>query len=167
MKVIAQKTTQATMLMAELIIGMVIMIAACIGLPIGAFYNNPELLSNGYLWGAVIVGMLIFGLIGFFGFIRPYVLFRKLPEVQAETDGTYLYIHSKKEAKIPLADMEGTYLDAETPSYMSRELITHLLSDRYGTVIINVPKYGKYKLYFIANARNVPACLLSLIESKL
>lgn len=43
--------------------------------------------------------------------IRNYLLYRRLPVVQAETDGTYLYIHSKKEAKLPLVDI--TLADGE------------------------------------------------------
>lgn len=167
MKTIAQKTTQTGALMLDLVIGMVIMLAACIAIPIGVFSIDQELLTNGFVWCVVIVSVLIFGAVGYFGYVCPYLLFHKLPDVQAETDGTYLYIHSKKEARIPLADMEGTYLDAELPYIMSWEFVTHLLSDRYGKVIIDVPEYGKYKLYFISNARNVPAELLALIESRL
>lgn len=167
MEVIAQKAKSVTVLMIELITGAVIMLAAFIILPIHIFSIDKELLSNGFVWGVVIVCMLFFGSVGFFGFIRPYFLFRKLPDVQAETDGTYLYIHSTKEAKIPLAEMEGTYLNAELPYIMSRGFLVHLLSDKYGKVIINVPGYGKYKLHFIAGAYDVPARLAALIESKL
>lgn len=167
MKVLAQKIQSKTLLTLELLVGAVIMAAAFVAMPIGTFYNNKELLTNGYVWAAVIVGMLFFGSVGFFLFIYPYLLFRKMPEVQAETDGTYLYIHSKKEAKIPLAEMEGTYLDAEIPYIMNSGFIVHLFSDRYGKVIIKVPGYGKYKLYFIANAKEVPAQIAALIESKL
>lgn len=166
MNVLARKTKQTMVLTVYLIFGILIMGAAFLVLPIGVFARSPELLTNLYLWGAVVLGMLFFGSIGFFGFVRPYILFRKLPEIQAETDGTYLYIHSKKEAKIPLADMDGTYLDATTPYVMSQEFIVHLLSDRYGDVIIQVPGYGKYKLYFISRAQDVPAVIAALVANQ-
>lgn len=167
MEIIARKTRQTLVLKLHLIIGAVIMTAAFIALPIGVFSIDKEFFTNIYIWITVILAMLFFGCVGFFGFIYPFFLFRKLPDIQAETDGTYLYIHSKKEAKIPLAEMEGTYLDAEIPNLMNREFFVHLLSDLYGKVIIKVPGYGKFKLYYISDARSVPARLASLIESKL
>lgn len=167
MKAIARKTKRKTILRVELILGMVIMAAACVALPIGVFSIDLTFFTNIYIWGVLLLGMLFFSLVGFFCFVRPYFLFQQLPEVQAETDGTYLYIYSKKQAKIPLADMGGAYLDAHTPYMMSREFIVHLLSEQYGTVIIKVPKYGTYKLYFISGAAEIPHVIAALVKTKL
>ena len=48
-------------------------------------------------------GILFFRSDGHLRFVRPYCLYLKLPEIQAEYDDEFLYIHAKKEAKIPLA----------------------------------------------------------------
>lgn len=166
MTVIARKTEKKAMLMLELAAGIIIMAAAVFVLPISVFSDDPTLLKNGYVWGAVIVGMLFFGLVGLFGFVRPFFLFRKLPQVQAETDGSYLYIYGKKEAKIHLAEMDGTYVNCETPYIMSSEFIAHLFSEQYGTVIIKVPNYGKYKLYYVARAKEVPGMIAALVAGR-
>lgn len=167
MTVLARKIKSSPALTLYLIVGAVIMGAAFLVLPIGVFTRTPELLTNPYMWGAVLIGMLFFGSFGYFLFLRPYFQFRKTPQIQAETDGTYLYIYGKKEAKIPLAQMEGTYLDASCPYMRSHEFLVHLFSEQYGTVIIEVPKQGKYKLPFVADARRVPDLILSWIQGAL
>lgn len=167
MKTLARTVQNSAILRFDLIAGILIMAAAFLVLPIGIFSIDLELMKDPAIWGIVLTGMLFFGLIGFFGFVRPYFRFRNLPEVQAETDGTYLYLYGLKEAKIPLVEMEGAYLHADVPYRMGREFLVHLLSERYGTVYIEVPKYGKFKLYFIAGAQEVPHRIIALAENKL
>lgn len=153
MEALAVKTKKGTIIVIEMILGIIVMGAIFVGFPIYVFSIDAELIKNLFIWLLVLGVMLFFGSIGVLSFLRPYLRFRNLPEVQAETDGTYLYIHSKKEAKIPLSDMKDAEVDAETPLILSKEFMVHLISEEYGTVIIKVPNYGKYKLYFIANAK--------------
>lgn len=166
MKVLARKIEKSILFQLNLIVGVLIMAAAFIAMPIGVFSIDVSLLTNLFVWAVVLAAMLMFGSVGYFCFLRPYLLFRRLPEVQAETDGTYLYIHSTKEAKIPLAEMDGTYLDFHMPYMMSREFVIHILSERCGNVTIKVPKYGKYKLYNIAGANEVPGVIAAVIEGR-
>lgn len=164
MEIIARKTKKKLFVTLELVSGIVIMAAVFIWLPIALFSIDKSLLTNIYVWGFCILAMLFFGSVGYFCFLRPYVLFRKLPDVQAETDGTYLYIHGPKEAKIPLAKIKAENLDSSIPYIMSSEFIVHLLSEQYGTVYIKVPRYGKFKLRFVSRAQEVHLRLVDLIE---
>ena len=78
----------------------------------------------------------------------------------AETDGEYLYIHTKKEAKIPLSEIEMATVYVDLPySLVNKEvllynLIVHLGSENYGTVILELPGHGNYKMRFAANAED-------------
>lgn len=164
MKVIAKKTERKALILINLVIGVLILGAAFIVLPLGIFLKDPELLKNVYLVVTVLIAMLFFGLVGYFGFIRQLVLFKKAPAIQAETDGTYLYIYGKKEAKIPLKDLAGGDAVEVIPYIMSYEFIIHLISEEYGKVVLKVPNYGKFKLYFISKARDVAVEFLELIQ---
>lgn len=167
MKVIARKTKYMTVLTLELILGAVMMAVSVIGVPIGMAYTDINLLLNPYGLGLTLAIMIGFTLVGYFSFVRPYQIYCKMPEVQAETDGTYLYLHGKKEAKIPLCDMEGAYIDSHLPNIMSSDFLVHLLSEQYGHIIIEVPNYGKYKLYFISRAQDAASVIIALADSRL
>ena len=106
MTVLVKKMSKFAILKFEMIIGALIMVAAMVMLPVGIMAEDVSLILNPYVFGVVAIGMVMFGLFAYFLFMRPYFLYRKLPEVLAETDGEYLYIHGKKEAKIPLSDIE-------------------------------------------------------------
>lgn len=162
MTVIAQKAEKTLILKGEFILGILIFIAAVIVLPVVVFSIEEGLIREPLLWGVVIVTALFFAGGSFLMLIRPYLHYRRLPVVQAETDGTYLYIHSKKEAKLPLEDMEGTSVFA-TPE----NLVIQLLADGYGRVDITLADGEKHKLYFISHANQVPNKIASLIESRL
>ena len=116
--------------------------ALLIGLPIGIFCLAPELLKEPLAWGIVLIGMLFFALVGYGLFVHPYRLYLKLPEVQAEYDDEFLYIHSKKEAKIPLAEITYVHITAELPFLMQegflREIIIHLCSEEYGRIDLDI-----------------------------
>ena len=87
--------------------------------------------------------------------MRPCFIYRKLPEVLMETDGEYVYIHGKKQAKIPLSAFEGAVVTFQLPFIYSNEfvavLLVHLFSEKYGDLILDVPEYGSYKLRFVSN----------------
>ena len=166
MKVLATKTKHFSVFVIELVLGM-LMIAVVVGLPIGIYFLDAALFTNLPFMAIILAIMLGFALVGYFFFMRPYQLYRKMPEIQAETDGEYLYIHSKKEAKIPLASMEGAYINSEIPNFMSNEFIIHLLSEQYGNVVIEVSGYGKYRLYYVSNAQDVASKIISLAENKI
>lgn len=170
MKILVKKMSSFKILKVQMIVGAIIMLLAMIALPIAILIVDASLLLNPYMIGTVIVAMLIFA--GFaFAFIHPYFLYRKLPEVLVETDGEYLYIHGKKEAKIPLADLEGTSTFVHLPFLFSKELLavllTHLLSENYGDIDLEIPGYGNYKLRFVSNVRETSDDLIAYISEAL
>ena len=118
--------------------------------------------------GMVIIAVLFFGLIGYFTFIRPYFVYRKLPKVLAETDGKYVYFHGKKETKISLVDLSYCYIDVDVPRIFHpgfiREFLIHKFSSDYGSITLDVPKHGTVKLQFVANAEEVAKELLDYIN---
>lgn len=167
MKLIAKKTKHFSMFVFNLIIGMVMTTAVIVVLPVSLLMYDISLFAN-LQFTLIILGiMVIFGLVGYFGFIKPYFRYRKMPEIQAETDGEYLYLHGDKEAKIPLADMEDTYVEPDIPYMVTNEFFIHLLSERYGNITIDVPKYGKYKLYYVAYAEDVADTIVEIILDKI
>ena len=94
-------------------------------------------------------------------------MYRKLPEVLMETDGEYVYIHGKKQAKIPLSDFEGAVVTYHLPFIYSTELIavllTHLFSEKYGDLSLNVPGYGSYRLRFVSRVKATADELLAFL----
>ena len=157
MTVLARKITKLGLLKFQIVIGSLVMAAAIIGLPLGIMFADSSLMTNPYILGTIFIGMLFFALVGFICFIRPYILYRKFPEVQAETDGEFLYIHTKKEAKIPLASISKVYVRADLPYLLQKEFISeflvHMFSGEYGNVVLEISGYGKYKMRFIAQAK--------------
>ena len=171
MKVLARKIKMSTALKLHWMIGAGLMAVIMIALPVGIFSLDSSFITNPYIVGVVVIAMTLFGLVGYFGYINQYLLFRKLPEIQAETDGEYLYIHSKKEAKILIEDLDGVNLDHEVPNLFQkefiREILVHLFSDEYGKVILDTPKNGTYKLYFISQAVDTVYEMADYITKKL
>jgi hypothetical protein len=155
-------------LRAQLIVGALVMLAAMIMLPVGIMQVDPSMLLNPYVLGVVIIGMLMFGLFAYFLFIRPYFIYRKSPDVLAETDGEYLYVYGKKQAKIPLSELEGASVFVSLPFLYSKELIAvlmiHLFSEQYGDLTLDVPGYGSYKLRFVSNVRETADELLTFLN---
>ena len=136
MKILVKKMSSFGILKAQMIFGAVVMIAAMACLPVAILTSGgPSLLLNPYVLGVVIITMAIFALFAYFLFMRPCFMYRKLPEVLMETDGKYVYIHGKKQAKIPLSDFEGAVVTYHLPFIYSKELIavllTHLFSENY------------------------------------
>ena len=103
MRTLVKKTAKGGFLKLEAILGAFFMGLAMLALPISIISFDASLMTNPLVFGVVAVGMLFFGLIGYFGFIHKYFLYRKTPEVQAECDEEFLYIHTKREVKIPLS----------------------------------------------------------------
>jgi hypothetical protein len=168
MKVLIRKMNKFGILKFQMIIGAIVMLAAMIGLPVSIMSGDPSLILNPYVLGVVLIGMLMFGLFAYFLFMRPYFIYRKEPEVLTETDGEYLYIHGKKEAKIPLADLDGTSYFIHFPFLYSNELVatlvTHLLSEKYGDLDLDIPGYGSYKLRFVSDVYATANALMAFIN---
>ena len=171
MKPLAKKMRSFGILKVQLVIGAVMMVAAMVGLPVSIIMGDPSLLLDPYVLGVVLVGMLMFGSFAYFLFIRPYFLYQKLPEVLAETDGEYLYIHGKKEVKIPVADLDGTVVDVDLPFIYSSEFlavfIVHLVSENYGDIELDVPGYDSYKLHFVSNVQESANNIIAFITAAL
>lgn len=155
---LAVKMSNLGLLKFELAIGALIMAAAVIGLPASILFTDASLLLNPYLAAVLAAAILILCSLGYFAFVRPYFLYRKLPAVQAESDGEFLYIHSKKEAKIPLAELSEAFVYTDYPfmfrENMLHEFIIHIFSEEYGNIVLEIPGYGKYKLYFVSHVRD-------------
>lgn len=166
MKVLAQKTEKKILFIFDFIIGILIMIVGVVLLPVIIYTTDPELFKEWIIILLLLIEMPFFILVGYFANIRQIFLYKKAPKIQAETDGQYLYLHGKQEIKIPLSDMKDAELDAVIPYRMSREFIIHLLSEKYGKVVIKVPNYGKFKLYFISGAEEVVQEIYRLIAEK-
>ena len=132
--------------------------------PVSIFCIAPDLLKEPLAWGIAFGMMLFFGLEGYGLFVHPYRLHLKIPDVQLEYDDEFLYIHSKKEAKIPLADLTCVHIAAELPFLLHasflREMLIPLCSDEYGRIDLDIEGVGSYKLYFVPHAENMEGELL-------
>ena len=157
MKVLVKKMRAFGILKAQIIFGAMVMVAVVIALPVGIASTDASLLLNPYVLGVVVVGMLMFAAFAYFLFIRPYFMYHKLPEVLVETDGEYIYIYGKKQAKIPLFDLKGAVVTYHLPFIYSKELVavllTHLFSENYGDLSLDVPGYGSYRLPFVSDVK--------------
>lgn len=168
MKILVTKMDKLGLLKFVLIYYALIYIALALVLPITILILDPSLFLKPTILGIVIVVVLFFGLIGYFTFIRPYIVYKKLPTVLAETDGEFVYFHGKKEAKISLVDLSYCYMDINIPHIFHpgfvREYIIHKFSSNYGSITLDVPNYGTVKLQFVANAEDVAKELLDYIN---
>lgn len=167
MKILVKKMSSFGILRVQLVIGAIVMAAAMLGLPIAVLLGDASLLLNPYVLGVVVIGMLMFGSFAYFLFIRPYRIYRKSPEVLAETDGEYVYVYGNKQAKIPLSAFEGAMVTYHLPFIYSKELIAvlmiHLFSEEYGDLILDVPGYGSYKLCFVSNVKETADALMTFL----
>ena len=168
MKVLVRKMNSLGLLKFELISGAFIMAVTIIGLPIGIGSIDITLLMNPYILGVVLVAMLLFGLVGFFFFIRPYILYHRLPEVLVEADEEFLYINAQKKAKIPLSEIEEATVYVDLPYLYQKEFlsefIVHIFSEKYGTVTLDLYSHGSFKLRFVSEAQDTGDRLISFIQ---
>ena len=168
MKTLVTKMEKLGLLRAVLIYYAVIYIALALVLPVTILILDPSLFLNPTILCMVIIAVSFFGLIGYFTFICPYIVYKKLPKVLAESDGEFVYFQGKKEAKISLNDLSYCYIDTRVPYVFKhgfiREFIIHKFSSNYGSIILDVPSYGTIKLKFVANAQDVAKDLLNYIN---
>ena len=164
MNVLVRKMSSLKLLKVELIGGTIFSTLAMIGIPVSIFCLAPDLLKEPLAWGIVLGIILFFGLVGYGLFVRPYSLYLKLPEIQAEYDDEFLYIHGKKEAKIPLSEITYVHITAELPFLLHgsfwREILIHFCSDEYGKIDLDIDGFGSYKLYFVPHAVDMESELL-------
>ncbi len=171
MKILVEKMDKLGLLKFVLIFYAIIMMALALALPVTMIVLDPALMANPTVLGFSIIELLFFGLLGYFTFIRPYKTYCNLPKVLAETDGEFLYIHGKKEAKIPLAELVDAEVDVHVPYLFQpgffREIIIHIFSSNYGDVFLEVPGYGRYKMPFVANAEDVAEALADFVSGNI
>ena len=167
MNVLVKKMSKFGILKVQMIVGAIFMAVAMIALPVGILAQDPSLILNPFILGVVVIGMLMFGSFAYFLFMRPYFIYRKSPEVLAETDGEFVYIYGKKQAKIPLSAFDGAVVTFQLPFIYSNEFIAvflvHFLSEKYGDLIIDVPEYGSYKLRFVSNVKETAEELMDFL----
>lgn len=168
MKVLVSKMDKLGLLKFVLVYYAVIYIALALVLPVTITILDPSLFLKPAILAMAIGAVLFFGLIGYFTFIRPYFIYRNLPDVLAETDGEFVYFHGKREAKISLNDLSYCYMDLNVPYVFQhgflREFIIHKFSYNYGSIILNVPNHGTIKMPFVANAEYVGRELINYIN---
>jgi hypothetical protein len=153
MKVLVRKMSTLGLLKVHLVLGALIMAVAFIGLPISILYIDATLFTEPTALAIIAGGMLFFGSVGYFIFVRPYFLYQKTPAVQVEADDEFLYIHSKKEVKIPLSQIEEITVYPDLPfiyhrSFL-REMIIHQFSEQYGSIDLEIANFGSYKFRFV------------------
>ena len=169
MRVLVKKMSAFGILKAQMVFGAIVMLVAMIALPVSVASGDASLLLNPYVLGVVLVGMLMFGSFAYFLFIRPYFVYRKSPEVLAETDGAYLYIYGKKQAKIPLSAFAGAVVTYHLPFIYSKELVatllTYLFSENYGDLSLDIPEYGSYRLCFVSDVEKSAAELIAFLNA--
>lgn len=157
------------LLKIQLVLRAVLMAAAAFVLPIGLVVMDVTLLASPYIWGAIVGAMLLFGLVCYFGSVRPYTLYHKTPAVLAETDGEFLYIHTKEEAKIPVADLEDSFIHVSLPYLYHKEFVAdflvHMFSERYGDIYLEVPGYGEYRMRFVSDVTRTADELVGFIKA--
>ena len=168
MNVLVRKMSSLKLLKVELILGTIFSAVAMIAIPVSIFCLAPDLLREPLAWGIAASAMLFFGLVGIFGCIRPYRLYHKLPAVLAETDGEFLYIHTNKEAKIPLAELTEARADITLPHMFDkeflRELLIHIFTEEYGDITLELPGYGTYKMRFVSYVRTTTNELIAFLN---
>ena len=168
MKTLVKKLSSLGILKAQMIFGAIIMVAVMILLPVGIMMGDPSLILNPYVLVVVLAGMLMFGSFAYFLFIRPYFIYRKSPEVLAETDGEFVYLYGKKQAKIPVSAFDGAVVTYQLPFLYSNEfvavLVIHLFTEKYGDLVFDVPEYGTYKLRFVSNVKETAKELLTFLD---
>ena len=172
MRTLVRKMEKLGLLKLRFILGTLVMAIAFIALPtFVALSIEPEFLTNPVVIAIVLSGMLFFGLVGFFSFVLPYILYRKAPEVMAEADDEFLYIHGKKEAKIPLNSLTEATVHYDLPFIYQkeflREFIIHLFSDEYGTIILELAGYGSFKMRFVPQVKKTADELTRFIEGEM
>ena len=158
MNILIRKISKPGLLLVELIFGVLLMGAAAVLLPVAVAQVDIALFLDPFVFGIVAIGMLFFILVAYFRLIRPYIVYRRFPDVQAETDGKNLYIHANKEACIPLSSLARATVRVELPYLLQkeflREFIIHLFSEEYGTVVLEIPGHGTYKMRYVSRARS-------------
>ncbi len=157
------------LLKMQLVLRALVMAVAGFALPIGLIVMDVTLLTNPYIWGVMIAVMLLFGLACYFGSVRPYILYQKFPVVQAETDGEFLYIHTKEDVKIPVADLEDSFIHVSLPYLYQKEFVAdflvHMFSERYGDIYLEVPGYGEYRMRFVSDVTRTADELVGFIKA--
>lgn len=169
MKTLVKKMSSLKLLKVEIVIGTIIMAVALIGLPVSILVIAPSLFAEPLALVVIGGGMLFFGLVGYFCFVRPYLLYRRTPDVQVETDDEFLYIHGKKEAKIPLSEIEYVNIYPNLPFIFSgeflSEMIVHAFSEQYGDIELDIDGFGSYKLRFVSQVEKTTDDLLAYIQA--
>jgi hypothetical protein len=147
------------------------MIGLAFVIPVTIIIIDVTLMTNPTVIGLTLIGLLFYGVIGYLVFIRPFAVYRQLPEVMVETDGEFLYIHGKKEAKIPINEIDYAEVDTDIPYIFQpgllREFIIHIFSSNYGTVILEIENFGRFKMPFVADAEDVSDELIGFIREKI
>ena len=169
MNILVRKMSKLGLLKLELILGTSVMAVAMLFLPISILSVDITLMANPYVFSVVLIGMLLFGVAGFFCFIRPYLLFRKFPKVQAEADDEFLYIYANKTVKIPLKELSDVVVRVELPYLLQkeflREFIIHIFSEEYGDIVLEIPEYGTYRMRFVAHVKTTANGLIHFLNN--
>ena len=168
MKILAKKMSKPGLLKLRLILGTIVMGAAMLLVPVSIMAADLSLLANPYVLLVVVAAMLFFGSVGYFGYIRPCRRYRTMPDVLVEADGEFLYIHGKKEAKIPLSELTYATAYAHLPFLFQQEfvedIVIHLFSESYGTLELDIDGFGTYKLRFVSQVEDTTDEIIRFLQ---
>jgi hypothetical protein len=168
MKTLVKKMTSVGLIIIQFIMYTITMIAVAILLPAVVFSIDDTMIVNPTAWAIVILGILFFVFVEVVIFIRPFLMYRKLPLALVETDGEFLYIHANKEAKIPLASLTYATVNVDMPYLLQksflRQIITNIFSNEYGTITLELEEFGSYKIRFAAHAQEASDELIRFID---
>ena len=134
MKILVTKMDKLGLLKVVLLYYAVSYIALALVLPVSILLLDPSLFLNPTILAMALGAVLFFGLIGYFTFIRPYFIYRKLPSVLAETDGEFVYFHGKKEAKISLNALSYCYMNVNVPHVFQHGFIREFIIHKFSSI---------------------------------
>ena len=168
MKTLVKKMSNLGLLKIQMIIGTIVMAAAIIGLPVSMIIIDINLMAEPLTWGIIAIGTAFFALVAFVCFIRPYRLYLETPDILVEADSKFIYIHGKKEAKIPLAELWNTEVQVDLPYIYQKEFIedfiVHMFSEKYGDICLDIPAHRTYKLRFVSNVQKTADELVRFLD---
>ena len=172
MRTLVKKMAKPGLFKIRTIVGTVAMGVFALLIPVGliAAGTDKEVLLNPYMLGVMAIAILFFAGVAWLCFIRPYRLYLREPEVQAETDGEFLYVHGKREAKIPLAELADASVQSMLPYLYQKEflgdILLHMFSEQYGDLYLHIPGHKAYRMRYVARIHETADELLRFIREE-
>lgn len=172
MRTLVRKMAKPGLMKIRTIVGTVAMGVFALLIPVGliAIGTDKEVLLNPYMLGVMAFAFLFFAGVAYLRYIRPYRQYLREPEVLAETDGEFLYVHGKREAKIPLAELADAGVQTILPYLYQKEflddILLHMFSEKYGDLYLHVPGHKAYKMRYVSRVEETADELIRFIREE-